>query len=135
MAQNTVQQSVIGKVHISDVCKLSLLERLPPPINKLLNIDREVNVITDSVPAQLLLLPHQVVSHVAQQQHTPLMESPLGHFSTESFVARFCITAQHLQMLLGCTAVTKASCLGLWWLAQAITQAVTSVLPEVIGEG
>lgn len=79
------------------ICELSLLERLPLPIDKFLNIDREVNVITDSVPAELFLLPNQVVSHVAQQQHAPLMESPFGHFSAESFVASFCVTAQHLQ--------------------------------------
>lgn len=85
---------VIGQFRpVMYICKLSLLERLPSPIDKLLNIDREVYVITNSVPAQLLMLPHQVVSHVAQQQHAPLMESPLGHFSTESFVASFCVTA------------------------------------------
>lgn len=112
-------------------CKLSLLERLPSPIDKLLNIDREVDVITDSVPAQLLMLPHQVVSHVAQQQHAPLMESPLGHLSTESFIASFCITAQHLQMLLACTAVPDARCLGPQWLAQASIQAILRSLVTV----
>ena len=80
--------------------QLSLLERLPSPVDKLLNVDREVDVITDPVPAQLLMLPHQVVSHVAQQQHAPLMKSPLGHLSTESFIASFCITAQQVQLLL-----------------------------------
>ena len=88
--------------------QLSLLERLPSSVDKLLNVDRKVNVITDSVPAQLLVLPHQVVGHVAQQQHAPFMEPPLGHLGTESLVASFCITAQQSQRLMTCTA---ASCL------------------------
>lgn len=40
------------------------------------------------------MLPDQVVSHVAQQQHAPLMETPLGHLATESFVASFWVPAQ-----------------------------------------
>lgn len=77
-----------------------LLERLPSPINKLLDVDREANVVFDPIPAELLLLPYQVVSHVAQQQHAPLMETPLGHLSAESFIASFCITAQQCSYLM-----------------------------------
>lgn len=120
---HTKKNCVTGQVNAVNryeiLQQLSSLERLPSPIHKLLNVDREVNVITDSVPAQLLMLPYQVVSHVAQQQHAPLMETPLGDFSTESFVARFCITAQHSHQLLAHTAVTVASCLELRWVSCA----------------
>ena len=70
-----------------------LLVGLPLTITQLLDVDRELDVIADSVPAQLLMLTQQVMSHVSQQQYTSLVESPLGNLCTEGFIACAGLTA------------------------------------------
>lgn len=64
-----------------------LLEGLPSALSQLLDVDRKLDVITDTVPGQLLMLPNKVMGHVGQQQHAPLMEAPFGDFSAERLVA------------------------------------------------
>lgn len=71
-----------------------LLEGLPSALSQLLDVDRKLDVITDTVPGQLLMLPDKVMSHVGQQQHAPLMKAPLGNFSAERLVASNHPTAQ-----------------------------------------
>jgi len=81
-----------------------LLEGLPSAIHQLLNIDREVNVITDTVPGELLMLPNQVMAHVGQQQNSPFMKAPFGGFSAECFIASTHTTAHKVDVKAMCTA-------------------------------
>ena len=90
LSHSPLEPKTLSRQDASDFC---LLERLPPPINKLLDVYGEVDIVADSVPTQLLMLSHQVVSHVAQQKHTALMEPPFGHFSTESLIVSLLIAA------------------------------------------
>ena len=81
-----------------------VLEGLPSSIHQLLNIDREVNVVADTVPGQLLMLPNQVMAHVGQQQNSPLMKAPFGDFSAECFIASTHTTAHKVDVKTTYTA-------------------------------
>ena len=69
-----------------------------------MNIDGEVNVIADTVPGQLLMLPDQVMAHVGHQQNSPLMEAPFADFSAECFIAGTHTTAHKVGVTTTCTA-------------------------------
>ena len=73
-------------------------------IHQLLNIDREVNVITDAIPGELFMLLNQVMAHVGQQQNSPLMKAPFGDFSAECFIASTHTTAHKVDVKTTCTA-------------------------------
>ncbi len=81
-----------------------LLEGLPSAIYQLLNIDREVNIVADTVPGELLMLTNQMMAHVGQQQNSPLMKAPFGDFSAECFIASTHTTAHKVDMKTMCTA-------------------------------
>jgi len=69
-----------------------------------LNIDREVDIVADTIPGELLMLPNQVMAHVGQQQNSPLMKAPFGDFSAEWFVASTRTTAHKVDLKTMCNS-------------------------------
>lgn len=81
--QNTNVLHETSQIHV----RKALLVGLPVSVHQLMNVDRKINVVTNSVPGQLLRVPNKVVMHAAQLQHPPLMKGPLGQLLGESLIS------------------------------------------------